>query len=1018
MPSIRVPLASALLVVMALSAAHCEPRAAAVYSAFKDGGYSYRAEQAFVFDELGWELDTFENTAIAQLMSRLDQYTVIVFSTAYNYENAQDLSALSDQWRAYVRRGGCLVVTDANYGPMFGWLMVVDPTLRWVCRSQPNPHADDEPAFVDTDHPLMKGVRAPIVPWTMPAAWSQAYSVLVADAGRRPIVAYREIGKGVVVVSSAYRQHKWPNAAFVGNLAAWAADPGRQKRVAAREAAAQQLARSVPELTIPKLAQTPRVDGRLEPGEWDGAATIDHFVDMRGSEAVSQRTRCRVATVPDGLAVAFECSDSDLEHVVDSVRRRDDAAWTDDCVEVFLAPEGEDGDSLHFIVSAGGAQYDERNGDPAWDRYWLAATGRSPGSWTAELFIPFTALDICAAKPPAAIWRGNFYREYQARPHTPLELSGWSPTFANFDVRSRFGLLKGIVADATRYPLEPAMVVSIPERWYVGENRFEVGLRSLAGPAKGLLELVGVSTGERLARVDEVAVQAGRRETVPMQFTLKGDTERPVQAVLIGEGGRVLAASRVIHARPAPAMEAWMVEPAFRGSIQPADPTKQLHVSGRVGLATGEDLRVRASLTGEAQIAPLWQQSQPVAPKARFDLRTPLPKLAQGRYQVRVDLEDGQYALLAHQMWPLRVTGPAPVQVTFDSRRVCYVNGEAFFPIGLYHVSEPVVDIVNKRAKEIDLPLISVESMLKDCRDHGFNCVVRGWGMPGEAYLEAAADSGLWVMPEVGSPDAETLAQMVETANRYPNVLMWYGVDEPSGERLTRAIESHERFVVADPHRPVSAAINNPAMLPGALQAYDLFMMDPYLIRTASLEGIAGWAGAAMETGQGRSPLWMVPQAFALDSRWDEPTNEELRCQAYLSIAHGATGLVWYAYFTTERFSGNPKGRNQWFLPDSHLWPYFTKLNAEIQSLTPVILTGDRLGPIQCSDATIHTHLWKHEGSRYLVAVNPTDRPVECSFAGLDARQVEVMFEDRKLTNANGGLQDSFGPMGVHVYRF
>ncbi len=137
---------------------------------------------------------------------------------------------------------------------------------------------------------------------------------------------------------------------------------------------------------------------------------------------------------------------------------------------------------------------------------------------------------------------------------------------------------------------------------------------------------------------------------------------------------------------------------------------------------------------------------------------------------------------------------------------------------------------MNARGKELGLPELSLDELLTSCKDHGFNTVVRSWGMPSEEYMEIAQRLGLWVLPEIGAPGEAELKQYVDFVNRYDNLLAWYGVDEPSGEKLKIAMEAHERFAKADPHRPVSAACNNPGVFDNGVKAYDFLMMDPYLI--------------------------------------------------------------------------------------------------------------------------------------------------------------------------------------------
>ena len=1011
-----------LLTFAATVSAQAEPRGAAVYSSFKDGQSWYKDEQASIFREAGWGLDAYENARIANLIATLDRYAVVVFGSGYNYEHSQDLASYAAKWRAYLDHGGCLIVTDANYDTQNDWLRAIDPGLRWVCRNEMNPSREGPPAWVNAEHPLMRGVKPPNVPWTQPSSWSQALTPLVADSGRRPIASYLEVGQGLVVVSSAYRQYGFPNAEFLHNLVAWAKDPQRLAALEKRREAERVAANSRPEMTVPLLAQAPVVDGTLGVDEWRGAATIPQFVAMDGSAALTQRTVCRVGRTSQSLVVAFECYDSDVANVVRKVVDRDEPAWTDDCIEVFLAPAGEAKEYLHFVVSASGAQYDERGADGAWDRYWVARASLAPGMWTAEIEIPFASLDITADSPAAAAWAANFYREYQGRGPLQQELSGWSPTFSNFGTRSRFGTLRGIEVPSQQYNLASELTVKTPERWFGGANPTPVTVAALKGhPATVQLTCVDLGSQAVTHAAPRMTVSAGKRTEVPTSVTLTTDTPHVFQFVARdpSEPARVLASSRAIRAMAAPVLEMQMLAPAYRASIQSQDRDKSLRLAGRVGDAGGGDgaLQLRASLIPKGLLRPIWQQSQAVKPRSAVSFQTSLANTPPGEYEVQIDLQDATSKLLARDRRELRVLPPAPVEVTFNAKRACYVNGKPVFPIGLYHVSEPALALVSARGKELGLPQISLEQLLTSCRDHGFNTVVRGWGMPGEEYMKVAQKLGLWVLPEIGAPDAATLSGMVGFANRYSNLLMWYGIDEPGGDRLQLALDAHDRFAKADPHRPVSAACNNTGVFADGVRAYDLLMMDPYFIRNASLEGIASWVDAGLKAGGGRVPVWVVPQAFALDGPWAEPTCEELRCQAYLSIAHGATGLVWYAWFTTETWSHNAKGRNQWLIEDTPLWPYFTKLNAEINQLAPVVLEGDAKGPAQADSEGIHSGVWVADGVTYVIAVNPRAQAQKARFSGLPGKTAEVLFEGRSVALEQGALSDAFAPLAVHIYR-
>ncbi len=986
-----------------------QPRAAYVYSSFRDGQYWYRDEQLPLVKDLGWHGDGYENTKVADLLGRIDQYAVVICNSSFNYSNPQDLGAQGARWRQYIAAGGCLVATDANYAPHFGWLQAIDPSLRWESRGELNRWAEGPPRWTATNHPLLRGVEAPRVSWTNPSIWSDALTPLASDTGRRPVVAYREIGKGIVVISSAYRQYGFPSAPFLANLAAWAADPARQAAVAAREQAP--VPAVPPGLTVPTLSHEPTIDGRpSSAAEWRGAATLPQLVGPDGAPVAGQSDAVKVAHFGGDLCVAFDCHDGPPAPSRLQSARRDGILWAEDDLEIDLqAPSGA---CYRFVVAASGARCDDRDGDAGWDGCWQAATKRDADGWSAEVRIPLAPLSSGGS---TAGWRANFCRRKQQAEGAAASVTAWSAVVTSATDAARFAPLSlpGLPMGGP----QAEMTVAPPKSWFVGRNTVEVTVsgadkRSVAAD----LLCVDDLTGRPIARQ---ALRLGAKTTARVPIDLWSGSERSLQLVLVDRAAphRVLTCSQVINATPAPLMQATLLYPSYRGLVQSRDPQKRLHLQARIGVAAGLRMRLTASLAPAKGGAPIWRVARPAAGGV-VDLGTSLASLKVGQYAARIELSNDTGRVLASQSWPVRVLPPAASEITFDERHICYLDGKPFFPLGIMHISEPVVGLINKRAAELGLPTISVPSLLEDVKAHGFNCVVRGWGMPSEDYLRKTDELGLWVMPEVGAPKGDELARLVEQANRHKSVLLWYGVDEPSGDKLAAAIDAHKRFEAADIRRPVSAACNNPAFLEGAAQAYDLIMMDLYIVGSGSYAEYRNWVRQGLAAGGGGKAVWMVPQAFAIDGPFKEPTPEEVRCQAYVSIVHGATGLVWYAYYTTEPYTKNPRGRDQWFIPDTPLWPAFAKLNAEIAELTPTLVEGARVAGAASTSDAVHVQVWARGVGRTLIAVNVTDKPVRCALSGLSGGAAQVLFEGRTAVLAGGSLVEEFKPYEAHVYRW
>ncbi len=415
---------------------------------------------------------------------------------------------------------------------------------------------------------------------------------------------------------------------------------------------------------------------------------------------------------------------------------------------------------------------------------------------------------------------------------------------------------------------------------------------------------------------------------------------------------------------------------------------------------------------------PIWQTSIEPARAGTFEIKRNASDLPIGDYSLDISLIDENGQSIGSQSFPIRVLAPAPEEVTFDRNRICYINGKPFFPIGIFHVSRVALNELNDRAKQIGLPMLDLESVIKDVRDHGFNTIHNTCAMPDDDYVRMAKEAGLYVIPEAECPPVAEFAKYRKTAEEFGNILFWYGFDEPAGEKMERAIKAHEQYVREDPDRPTSGAINEPALFDSGAKAFDILMMDPYFVRFAPLSKIGEWVDEGISATGGTKPIWVIPQAFAIDyNNYSEPTPVELRFQAYISIVHGATGLDWYAYHTGEPWSKNQKGRNQWCISDTPLWPYFKILNAEINSLAPVITTGKRVGRCAWSDESIHSAQWQYHHNRYIIAVNSADKPICASIQGLSGQSAQVLFENRKVGVDGGRLSDSFGPLDVHIYK-
>ncbi len=143
------------------------------------------------------------------------------------------------------------------------------------------------------------------------------------------------------------------------------------------------------------------------------------------------------------------CDEPQQDKMCRSVRQHDGDVWTDDCVEVFLAPDPNEPNAYyHIVVNSLAVVRDEfwQDGrdDPSWDSHAQVAVRVESNRWVVEIAIPFASLNRLPVVSDA--WRVNFARERYAV--EPPELLTWQPCQKGFHEPEHFGALQleGITA--------------------------------------------------------------------------------------------------------------------------------------------------------------------------------------------------------------------------------------------------------------------------------------------------------------------------------------------------------------------------------------------------------------------------------------------------------------------------------------------------------------------------------------------------------------------------------------------
>jgi hypothetical protein len=184
---------------------------------------------------------------------------------------------------------------------------------------------------------------------------------------------------------------------------------------------------------------------------------LSPLLDAESGRSPRFPTRVTLEDAGELLRTRFDCEDPDPWA---TLAERDGDLWTEEVVEIFLAP-GEATPLCYFEIEVNplGTLFDARIVSPFGDRRemtvdrgWRAErlisavkVDRGRG-WRADLTIPWVALGGADAR----IWRANFFRIDRPRAEAPRgapEFSAWSPTCitpADFHRPERFGILERI----------------------------------------------------------------------------------------------------------------------------------------------------------------------------------------------------------------------------------------------------------------------------------------------------------------------------------------------------------------------------------------------------------------------------------------------------------------------------------------------------------------------------------------------------------------------------------------------
>ena len=167
---------------------------------------------------------------------------------------------------------------------------------------------------------------------------------------------------------------------------------------------------------VVKVSESPKIDGILDDVAWRNAPIAKDFVERQpnNGKPVPDSLRTEVKIVYDDLGIYFGVMmyDPEPEKILKELTERD-GVGNDDFFYLLLNGYNDRQQSLQFLVTAAGVQYDSKitngNEDGSWNGVWYSAAKINEEGWVAEFFIPYYELRF--PKKDIQTWGLNMERE-------------------------------------------------------------------------------------------------------------------------------------------------------------------------------------------------------------------------------------------------------------------------------------------------------------------------------------------------------------------------------------------------------------------------------------------------------------------------------------------------------------------------------------------------------------------------------------------------------------------------------
>ena len=787
---------------------------------------------------------------------------------------------------------------------------------------------------------------------------------------------------------------------------------------------------------VPVEDQAITLDGKLNEPVWKTAVQHGNFTIFRKpGKMPTESTSFRVAASRNGIYFAFDVID---KNILATVTAFDGPIYNEDAIELFITADDPvpDDPNVHncrqLVFSPKGIRTDlawmggvnERK----WTSDWRIAVAQKEHGYTAELFLPYYALNIVNAQTKR--FHFNIARENVLKKGN--ELSVWSPTDRFINQRN-FGTLELPFPDFSVYQwnVSSLELKNVPAL----DGTKQVLAGKISGHKDQTITLqTTVRRNQKLMAFNRAAIRVSGSTSFRIPLDVKESGKYEI--TLTGRIGtdKVMHQVHELNMEIVP-FKLKLNHPVYRKSIFPDQKNKTLHVS--IDYQTS-DTKLLQGTSAEFVVSDANGKVMTSGKRNSGSVRTftaNVSKWHPGKYTISVK-STGHKALTGTMQDSFQIIAPAAAgnSVRIGNAREIYLNGKRFFPRGFMagdnqnavyfaEMSKARYNVIHfytlNQMKPERIKFILDEALkhnLKVICYPYYRCKITPYGFRPPSKKKAS--------PRLPEKVREEIKTWVKAVKDHPAFFAWYLCDEPHGAEFCNELRTvYGMLKEVDPHHPVIFLDMSAEGCVSKRDGYaDLYILDMYPHPLSN----GGWQRTVSSVLQsmklvadGVTPhgVWFCPEAFKpKGSAYRSLTYREIRCLVFGSIVNGAMGILPYRIADPKtKYVQNTN--NGIFASPDLLLGYMEGIGPEIKGLENVLLEPDRL-PVKASNKQIILMRKKHIGKEFIIAVNtmPDDVTGTISAADLPDGTYRVLGENRTIKVKNGKLNDRFSGFMTHIY--